>query len=444
VHGNRRYVKLTWIGLLTGVALALPSVSRAELVTGAAEQAVLAVAPDKSPRVAYVFGLDLYVARRVGGAWSSARTARLPGPLAVLGGSVVEPKGRVAVLAQDAEGKWIVLVRGRRVLPIARARGAETFGPSGVTLDALGRPAVAYAVRLSTQKTYLRLVTIDAHGRTHARRITLKGFPESEVMPAAAPVLVGRRLHVVETYNAAAIDWGPKGKGWEGQYLYASRFGFVRGPVGAAAFGGTLYSALTLDLPQFGESNVIAIASRTTQESTVVFTHALFVSLAVPRTGLEIAANDFVETDRGSVFAALVALPGLTAELDGRLEGYAAIAEGSRYVLLAHPTGLEFYAVPALLPVSIRLDVSTFGDTVSLNGVVTGASGGEVELYRETPSTRVFVGHAQVHPDGSFGDVIEAPAPADSFYRAVYREPTTGLPYANLLRSSCCASLPRS
>src|SRR6266487_1873844 len=80
VHENRRYVKLAWIGLLTAVALALPSLSRAELVTRAAEEAVLAVAPDESPRVAYVFGLDLYVARKVGGAWSSARTSRVPGP----------------------------------------------------------------------------------------------------------------------------------------------------------------------------------------------------------------------------------------------------------------------------------------------------------------------------------------------------------------------------
>jgi hypothetical protein len=444
VHGNRRYVKLRWIGLLAGLALALPSIGRAELVTQSAEQAVLAVAPDESPRVAYFFGRDLYVARRIGGAWGSARIARLPGPLAVLAGSVVEPKGRVVVLAEDAGGKWLVLIRGRQVLPIARARGTETLGPGGITLDARGRPAVAYAVRLSSGKTYLRLVTIDALGRTHSRGITSKGFPKSEVVPAAAPVLVGPRLHVVETYNAAAIDWGPKGKSWEGQYLYAGRFGGVGGPIGAISAGGTLYAALTLDLPQLGESNVIAVTSQTTQESNVVFPHALFVSLALQRTGLEIGANDFVETDSGSVFAALVALPSLTAELDGRLDGYAAIAEGSRYVLLAHPTGLEFYAVPALLPVSIDLDVTRLGDTVSFNGVVSGSGGGEVELYRETPSAREFVGHAQVRSDGSFGNVQESPAPADSFYRAVYREPTTGLPYASLLRSSCCASPPRS
>ena len=51
MHGNRRYVKLTWIALPVGLALASPA--RAEVVTRRADRGVLAVAPDGSPRVAY-------------------------------------------------------------------------------------------------------------------------------------------------------------------------------------------------------------------------------------------------------------------------------------------------------------------------------------------------------------------------------------------------------
>jgi hypothetical protein len=235
--------------------------------------------------------------------------------------------------------------------------------------------------------------------------------------------------------GSAAIDWGPTKKSWEGQFLFTSQFGGVVGPVAAAARSGVLHAALTLDLPQFGESNVVAIVSARGQESTVLFPHALLAGLTVPRTGREVAANDFV----GEVFAGLVATPTLTAELDGRIDGYQAISEGSRYVLLAHPTGLEFYAVPAILPVTVHLEVTTFGNTVFLDGSVTGGSGGEVELYRETPSTREPLHHVPLGADGSFA-VRESPLPSGVVYRAVYREPTTGLPYAALARSSCCAS----
>jgi hypothetical protein len=198
--------------------------------------------------------------------------------------------------------------------------------------------------------------------------------------------------------------------------------------VAAAARGGTLHAALTLDLPQFGESNVVAIASARGQQSDVVFPHALLAGLAVPSTGREVAANDFV----GDVFAGLVATPTLTAELDGRVDGYKAIAEGSRYILLAHPTSLEFFAVPALLPVAVRLEVTPLG----LAGSVSGASGGEVEIYRETAASRELITRVPLSPEGAF----DAALPSGGVFRAVYREPTTGLPYAALARSSCCAS----
>jgi hypothetical protein len=436
MHGNRRYVKSAWIWLAAGFALVSPA--RAELVAPIGTQAVLAVGPKEAPVVAYTDNGAVLVARRgAGGVWESRRAGTLPPGTSVLAGLVVDRRGRPSILAQDLQGGRLALVRlagGRwRTTVLARTRAGTQLGPAGVALDAFGLPAVAYAVRRLDGKTYLRLTRLGRDGRFVTRAVTRGGFPSSSRAPAAVPVLVGRTVHVVEAVGSAAIDWGPTKKTWEGQYLFTSKLGSVVGPVVAAARGSTLHAALTLDLPQFGESNVVAIASARAQESTVVFPHALLAGLAVPRTGREIAANDFV----GDVFAGLVSTPTLTRELDGRIDGYAAIEEGSRYVLLAHPTSLEFYAVPALLPVAVRLEVTQLG----LDGSVSGASGGEVELYRETPSSRELVDRFPLGRDGTFG-LHEGP-PASGVYRAVYREPTTGLPYAALARSSCCASRPR-
>jgi hypothetical protein len=441
MHGNRCSVKLAWIGLAAGLAFVSPA--RAELVAPIGTKAVLAVGPKEAPIVAYTDGAAVLLARRGSGlVWNSRRVGLLPAGTWALAGMAVDRRGRPSILAEDLRAGRLVLVRltrgGWRTTVLASTRGGTQLGPGGVVLDAFGLPAVAYGVRRPDGKTFLRLTRLGRRGRFVTQAVTRGGFPASSRVPAATPVRVGRTVHVVEAVGSAAIDWGPTKKGWEGQYLFTSQFGSVVGPVAAAARGGTLHAGLTLDLPQFGESNVVAIASARGQVSDVVFPHALLAALTVPRTGREMAANDFV----GDVFAGLVATPTLTAELDGRIDGYAAIEEGSRYVLLAHPTGLEFYAVPAVLPVAVHLAVTLLGSTVALDGSVTGARGGEVEIYRETPTSREFMIRAALGPDGTFA-VREAPLPSGVFYRAVYREPTTGLPYAALARSSCCATRPR-
>jgi hypothetical protein len=441
MHGNRRYVKLAWIGLVAGLAVVSPA--RAELVAPIGTHAVLAVGPKYAPVVAYTDNGAVLVARRgPNGVWISSRAAVLPPGTWSLAGMVVDGRGRAAVLAEDLRGGRLTLVRLGRTTLIARTTAGAQLGPAGIVLDAFGLPAVAYAVRRPDNKTYLRLTRLGRDGRFVTKAVTRGGFPSSSRVPAAVPVLVGRTVHVVEAVGSAAIDWGPTKKSWEGQYLFTSQLGTVVGPVAAAARGGTLHAALTLDLPQFGESNVVAIASARGQQSDVVFSHALLAGLAVPTTGREVAANDFVAASNGNVFAGLVAAPTLTAELDGRIDGYRAIAEGSRYILLAHPTMLEFFAVPALLPVAVHLEVTTFGNTVFLDGSVAGATGGEVEIYRETNSSREWMIRAPVHSDGTFA-VRETPLPSGVVYRAVYQEPTTGLPYAALARSSCCATRPR-
>jgi len=361
-----------------------------------------------------------------------------PGSYAVAGVKV-DRRGLASVLVWS--GRRIVLFRqGPRTwkaLPVAHP---GIFGAPGLTLDRRGLPAVAYTLWRAPSDTYLRLVTIGRGGRLVSTPITRNGFPASLGPPAAAPVLVGRRLHVVQGYGGTVVDWGPTGRTWEGQFLFATRSGAVSGPVGGHFARGTLHAALTLDVPQAGELNVVHLTSRTTQQSAVVFRHARFVSLTVPRTGPEVAAYDFAQLSSGIVYAGLVATPGLDVEIDGRIDGYAAIAEGSRYILLNHSPGLEFYAVPALLPVAVKLEARQEPDgTTSLTGTVAGQGRGEVVLYREAPGQRTLIGRVPLSADGAFALVDPAPQ-QDTAYRAVYHETTTGLPYAALLRTPCCAS----
>ena len=218
MHGNLRYVKSVLIGLATALALASPA--RGELVADRADRGVLAVAADGTPYVAWTIGRVLFISvRNRQGSWRLTRLGTLPAPNANLAGITIgqRPHHYVSVLAQDPEGRWISLARGSRVTTIAWAAPGSSYGPAGLALDARGRPAVAYAVQRASSQTFLRLATFDSRGKLHRRAITQKGFPTSALPPGAAPVLVNGRLHVVETYTSAAIDWAPTAKGgWGG------------------------------------------------------------------------------------------------------------------------------------------------------------------------------------------------------------------------------------
>ena len=74
MHGNSRYVKLAWIGLVS--ALALPAPARAEIVSHTTGPGLLAVAGDGSPRVAFLSNRDVVVARRTAAGWTVARPGR--------------------------------------------------------------------------------------------------------------------------------------------------------------------------------------------------------------------------------------------------------------------------------------------------------------------------------------------------------------------------------
>ena len=192
----------------------------------------------------------------------------------------------MSVLAQDTTGPLDLACSRQPRDTIARAGAGSSYGPAGLALDARGRPAVAYAVQRASAQTFLRLATFDSRGKLHRRAITQKGFPTSALPPGAAPVLVNGRLHVVETYTSAAIDWGPTAKGgWEGQFLFASLLGSPQGRVGAVSLAPTLWSAWTQVYPETAPGDLVVLlnSSSDTQE-TWELTHGIFV---VDRPGRE-------------------------------------------------------------------------------------------------------------------------------------------------------------
>jgi hypothetical protein len=430
MHRNRRYVKLALIGLLAGLASASPA--RAEIVTPSRGSALLAVAPDGSPRVAFLSGRDVVVGRRAASGWTFARLGRVPGTRPVLAGLVVDGRGRSSVLVEQERGAWLALARpGANLRLVARPRRGASFGSAGLTLDRTGRPAFAYVLRLANAKTWLRLVTFDARGRLHTHGITKGGFPASTQVPSAAPVLVGGRLHVVETFTSAAIDWHPKqGGGWEGQFLFASRSGTPAGRVGAAADGLNLWSSWT---ELSGDAiNVLLTLSAETQATEIVVDHGIFVSLLLDGGRPEVGAYDFVELNDAFVYAGVLADPsGPFTELDGQLLGYAAAPGGRRQLLLETGSGLEWFEAPARPAIRVSLSADASGH---LTGRVDGATNGLVALYRETGTTRTPLGNAELASDGSFSFDDTAPT-SPSLYRAVYVDPATNIPYASLVRT---------
>jgi hypothetical protein len=433
MHDNRRYVKLAWIGIVVGLTGLLPARAQAEVVSPTAAPAFLATAADASPRVSYLAGRDVVVARRAGGRWSSARAGRVPAGRAFVAGLVVDRRGRTSVLVEAENGSWLALGRsGRAVRVVARPRKSASFGPAGLTLDAAGRPAFAYALRLNSGKSFLRLVTTDTRGRVHTTGITRAGFPSSSLAPGAAPVLVRGRLHVVETFTSGAIDWQPQRKRtWVGQFLFSSPLGSPTGRVAAAAAGGALWSAWT----QLSSETISVFLSHSagTQDTDVILEHGIFVSLLLSAGRPEIGAYDWVQIGDWFSYAAIVAdETGPLTELDGRLEGYAVARRGRRQVLLSTQNGLEWFETASRPSVRVSLTADASG---KISGRVDGGSGGTVQVYRESPTApRALVATVPLAPDGSF-TATDAPATSPTLYRAVYVDNATGLPYAALLRT---------
>jgi hypothetical protein len=420
---------------LTAAAGLLPSIARAEVVAATRGPAVLANAPGGTPTVAYLDARGLVVTTRAAAGWRPSRVALpVPASESVVVDAAVGRDGRPAVLVQDPVKQTLVVVWRRPtrwlVLRVAKAAGGSTLGVGGLALARNGAPLVAYAVRRSTAKTYLRLVRIDAKGRARTTQITKLGFPDSALPPSATPhVTRSGVVRVVEAYTSALIDWFPDKRTWTGQYLFASLLGSPIGPVFALPGPTTAVVAWTQDYPSLGETHVFVQQGPPTGEAADFLPHARVVALTLAGGIPEVAANDWIASDEAETYAPLIAAPGTApVELDGYIDGYAAVG-AARQLLLTTDQGLEWFSAPRP-GIHVSLSVDGAGHAT---GRVDGAAGGTVSVYRDSPGTaRQLVATATIAQDGSFSALVP---PFPTFYRAVYRDPATGIPYGALPRS---------
>jgi hypothetical protein len=435
--------------LVLGIAsaLLLPTLARAETIPGSqgATDSALAVAPDGSPRVAFAAadGSLQVAARSADGNWAAQAIAGLPGPSSLIVGLAVTPAGATDLLVEDPGGHWLALAEqqpaGWRVRTVARSPGDGLLGFGGLALDRSGRPLVAYAYERASHKTWLRLVHEDATGRLVGEAVTRGGFPNSGALPTVTPVVLPNgAARVIEAYDVAAIEWArtKDRKDWVGQYLYGNSIGTPMGIVGAGVAGTAVWSAWTELFPQYGESQLLLTLHRNGERTTVLHHHAFLVALRLTAAGPEVAADDYVDLlGARTVYAGLVLdADGGVLELSGELEGYGLDAAGGRQYLLLDGAGLGWYRSPSPPAERVTLSAAVSAGSFALSGRVDGAGGGSVELWRETQTGAELAATVPLAADGSFS-YADSPPTRPLTYRAVYRDPATGLPLASLVRT---------
>jgi hypothetical protein len=419
----------------------------AEIVARNAADGLLALAPNGKPSVAFVRGTQTLIATRGGkDKWRSVSVGK------VAAGSTVKAfkigrNGPVA-LVQSGGDRSLVAIRRRgtgwQTTRIANVAGAAALGWPGLTFDANGRPVVAYTRwNGATLDTQLLIVRIGGKGKLTTQSVTREGFPQSTVPPAAAPVLVGGRIHVVQSYGlhtvVGAFEWYPDGNTWTGLGLDVSRGEFPVGPILAGLRGGRLYAAWSQSLFAF-EAIPVTLAERATNASSqFVLDRALTAALALPASGAEVAANQWVAASELGLDGEAVVWEGtvVTAEdavgLDGWVGGLAVAPKSGRDVLLERGDRLEWFRSPGKLDTFVNVRVFPGARDVTLAGTVDGVSSGRVTIYRERPGgTREVAGTAQLSGgEFSFTDSTSA---RPLLYRAVYTDPATSIPYATLSR----------
>jgi hypothetical protein len=257
-------------------------------------------------------------------------------------------------------------------------------------------------------------------------------------------VVIGRQVHVIESYGygtvVGTLEWYPDKGTWTGVNIDVVRGDWPVGPVFAGRASGAVYAAWTQSMMGF-DAVPVTLAVRT-RESKAVFLldRALTTALALPASGPEVAANEWVGADDlglegdSQLWAGSVVSRSSQVELDGWIAGLAAGPRGSRDLLLARPAGLSWFRSPRRLAtrVSVQATAERNG-SVSVAGSVNGARAGKVTLYRERPgAARQVVGEASL-ANGSFS-FADRPSARPLVYRAVYIDRATGIPYAALLR----------
>ena len=438
---------VSWVRRLVLPLLALlvwTGTARAESVfAGTVTDARLVLGPNESPVVAYVSGGVLSIARRYAAGWSAA-SVDLPADDVEIDGLVVDSLGLSTVLLRERSGAWLALAgpgptpraswRWKTIFPDSKH---DVIAPSGLALDKAGNPVVAYALWLTSRKTYLRLVRTDFYfARLVTTRITRGGFPSTATLPGAAPVVLPNgKIRVVETYLPAAIEWRSIPGDWLGQFLHSSALGVPVGIVAAGVSGSVVFAAWTEAYPTLGPPAVVVASHGTHAKSWVALEDAVLAALAVTPRGPELAANRCVPAlafglEGNGICGGLVG----ASELDGVVAGFAVGSDGAHDVLLDDAAGLSWYRSPTSLGVQVTLSAAHSGDAVQLSGRVAGAGGGAVLVYRERPDEqRALVASVQLGVDGSF-QASDTPPALPVAYRAVYVDAATGLPYAALLR----------
>jgi hypothetical protein len=448
--------------VIATVALAVTGSASAELVARVPD-GMIAVTPSGSPLVGYVSGHELVIAHRgAPGRWNRETVTRVPtgsrlaafkagalGPVAVVIGS----DDRSLVVVRRQGSRWVKTPLAGRLDPDV------AVGWPGLALDDHGLPVVAYT-RWHSRSLYSQLILAKV-GRdgAHTQRVTAGGWPKSYTAPPAAPVMLRNgAVHVVETYGVSGavgtIEWIPRGRSWIGLFLSAGRGGFPIGPMFAApGRSGVVYAAWTEEFPGslFGGFPVTLATHGREITENLVSERGVTTGLVMTSHGPEVAANEWVSAGNLSfsfpaadaVWAGTVT-GRLGSELDGRLAGLAAVPRSAAQdLLLSGPEGLLWFRTRGSLPVHVTLSAEARNDgTIGLSGRVQGAHGGRVTIYREhSKARRETAGTLKLGPNGDF-TLIDSARTQPTFYRAVYTDPATGIPYAKLLRNPVPAPTP--
>ena len=339
-------------------------------------------------------------------------------------------------VASPSAGKTIRLA-GKLAAPFR-------LGWPGLAIGRHGGISVGYTRwNGATLNSRLLLARIDAKGRVRTERITQEGFPKSLVPPPAMPVLFGGRTHVIESYGyrgvLGTLEWFPQKKTWTGLNLDSGVGDFPLGPVLAGLNpSGVLHAAWTESLTSFGSAPVTLASRGRDPTSEFVLERALVTGLALPSSGPEVAANEWVGGDELGIggdevlWAGTIAQGRSHVELDGWLAGLAVAPRGGRDVLLGGAAGLAWFHAARRLTPHVSIETSDEGDGVAVSGRVRAVASGKVMLYRERPgeARKLIARPALAGGEFSYVDRSETPA----VYRAVYVEPASRIPYAALSR----------
>jgi hypothetical protein len=437
--------------LALAFVLVAPGLGSADIVARGVHDGSLALDAKGTPSVAYMRGKSLIVATRtVSDRWR-AEVADSVSPGSQVMAFEVGAVGPV-VLTLSGDNRRLTLVR-RRLVGWQSIQLNGRLGPNGLlgwpglALDRGGLPVVAYTRwNGASFKSQLLLLRLVANGRLRTTRITAEGFPQSYVPPPAEPVLIGGRIHVIESYGyrgtVATLEWFPQKRTWIGLGIDAGLGDFPLGPVfGGIGPDGFLHAAWTESLLPLASAPVTLVTRGKISDSKFVLDRALTTALALPRSGAEVAANEWMSPDdlglsgQKYLWAGTIVRKQSHVELDGWLAGLAVASHGGHDVLLGGSGGLAWFHSPGRLATRVSIDATDQGDgSVDISGRVGGVSSGKVTLYRERPGeARVAIGSLSLS-GGSFS-FLDTPPVRPVLYRAVFTDPKTGIPFAALLRT---------